>query len=112
MLHLLQCQRLWINFVFIFSFHILVLFTSFTNDGFAALHERWFVSLTNVGSLRSRMMVRRTHVSRRRATIRSFATIVRAFGTTIREPYGRAILRAAFWRATIRAALSGEPLFA
>ena len=41
-------------------------------------------------------------MSRRRATIRSFATIVRAVGTTIREPYGRAIVRAAFWRTIIR----------
>ena len=32
-------------------------------------------------------------VSRRRATIRSFATIVRAFGTTIREHGVRAIIR-------------------
>jgi hypothetical protein len=56
-------------------------------------HEGWFTLFTNDGSLRSRMLARCTHVSRRRATIRGFATIVRAFGTTIREHGVRAIIR-------------------
>ena len=76
------------------------------------VHEGWLVSLTK--------LVRFAHVSRRRATIRSSATIVRAFGTTIREhgvraivrsfativrEHGvRAILRAAYGQAIVRAA--------
>lgn len=60
---------------------------------FAVALGNWLASLTKDGSLCSRMLARCTHVSRRRATIRSFATIVRAFGTTIREHGVRAIIR-------------------
>ena len=65
-------------------------FASLTNDGFAAL--------TKGGSLRSRMLVRFAHVSTacepffaqpyRQATIRSFATIVRALAPLFVSPTG------------------------